>query len=159
MTQKLYELIMESIIYEDSPQYDSWLKAIMVLPVFFIVLGIYYLFTRDIESAVGLFATALLMGAIYWAIFPRKYQILDSKLRIVLGGNFRFNIPFDSLETAGKQEGISLGLNFATTFISERIVEIKRKRGMKVNITPSNRDVFLQNLTKAVYDWKRGAAK
>ncbi len=150
---------MESIIYEDTPQYDSWLKALMVLPVFFIVGGLYYLFTADVPSAVGLFATALLMGCIYWAIFPRKYQIHESKFRIVLGGQFSFNIPFETLETAGKQEGISLGLNFATTFVTERIVEIKRKKGMNVNITPSNRDLFLENLNKAVYDWKRGASK
>jgi hypothetical protein len=150
---------MDQVIYEDTPQYDSWLKAIMVLPVFFIVLGVYYLFTADICSAVGLFATALLMGCIYWAIFPRKYQILDSKLRIVLGGQFTFNVPFDNLEHAGKQEGVSLGLNFATTFITERIVEIKRKKGMNVNITPSNRDLFLENLNQAIYDWKLGSKK
>ena len=148
---------MDSVIYEDNPHYDAWLKGIMMLPVFFILTGLYYLFTTDIASAVGLFATALLMGAIYWAVFPRKYQILDSKLRIVLGGQFSFNIPFDNLELAGKPEGVSLGINFATTFISEHIVEIKRKKGMNVNITPGNRDLFLENLNKAVYDWKRGS--
>jgi hypothetical protein len=148
---------MDSVIYEDNPHYDAWLKGIMMLPVFFILIGLYYLFTTDIASAVGLFATALLMGAIYWAVFPRKYQILDSKLRIVLGGQFSFNIPFDNLELAGKPEGVSLGINFATTFISEHIVEIKRKKGMNVNITPGNRDLFLENLNKAVYDWKRGS--
>lgn len=150
---------MDSVIYEDNPHYDVWLKGIMVLPVFFIILGVYYLFTDQVELAIGLFATTLLMGAIYWAIFPRKYQILDSKIRIVLGGQFSFNIPFETLETAGKQEGISLGLNFATTFISEHIVEIKRKKGMTVNITPNDRDLFLENLNKAVYDWKRSALK
>ncbi len=147
---------MDSIIYEDSPHYDVWLKGIMMLPVFFILIGLYYLFIREIESAIGLFATAVLMGAVYWAVFPRKYQILDSKLRIVLGGQFYFNIPFDTLESAGKPEGVSLGLNFATTFISEHVVEIKRKKGMTVNITPNDRDLFLENLNKAVYDWKRG---
>jgi hypothetical protein len=150
---------MESIIYEDSPHYDVWLKGIMMLPVFFIVMGVYYLFIGQVESAIGLFATTVLMGAIYWAVFPRKYQVLDSKLRIVLGGPFSFNISFNTLETAGKPEGVSLGLNFATTFISEHIVEIKRKKGMTVNITPNDRDLFLENLNKAVYEWKRNNIK
>jgi hypothetical protein len=150
---------MDSVIYEDNPHYDVWLKGIMMLPVFFIVIGLYYLFIHDIASAIGLFATTLLMGAIYWAIFPRKYQILDSKLRIVLGGQFSFNIPFDTLETVGKPEGVSLGLNFATTFVSEHVVEIKRKKGMTVNITPDKRDQFLENLNKAIADWKRGAKR
>jgi hypothetical protein len=150
---------MDSVIYEDNPHYDVWLKGIMVLPVFFILIGLYYLFTAQVESAIGLFATAVLMGAIYWAVFPRKYQILDSKLRIVLGGQFSFNVPFDNLKLAGKPEGISLGINFATTFVSQHVVEIKRKKGMNVNITPSNRTLFLENLNKAVYDWKRSKIK
>jgi hypothetical protein len=148
---------MESIIYEDKPEYDGWLRGIMALPVFFILWGVYYLYLREIGGAVGMFATALLMGCIYWAVFPRKYQILDNKLRIMLGGHFTFNIPFDIIVTAGKQEGISLGINFATTFVSDHVVEIKRKKGMNVNITPSNRDLFLENLNKAVSDWKRSA--
>jgi hypothetical protein len=150
---------MDSVIYEDSPHYDVWLKGVIVLPVFFILIGIYYLFTAQVEAAIGMFATTLLMGAIYWAILPRKYQILDSKIRIALGGTFSFNIPFDKLEAAGVPEGISLGLNFATTFLSQHVMEIKRKKGMTVNITPNDRDQFLENLNKALYDWKRSAAK
>jgi hypothetical protein len=150
---------MDSIIYEDNPHYDVWLKGIMMLPVFFLLIGLYFLFTLGVEAALGVFGGGLLMGAIYWAVFPRKYQILDSKIRIVLGGPFTVNISFDILETAGKPEGISLGLNFATTFLSQHVVEIKRKKGMTVNITPNDRDQFLENLNQAVYDWKRGAAK
>jgi hypothetical protein len=150
---------MEHVIYEDSPHYDVWLKGIMMLPVFFIVIGLYYLFTAQVEAGIGMFATAVFMSAIYWAVMPRKYQVLDSKLRIVLGGPFAFNVAFDTLETAGKPEGVNLGINFATTFVSDHIVEIKRKRGMTVNITPSDRDLFLENLNKAVYEWKRNNIK
>ena len=150
---------MDSIIYEDSPNYDVWIKGIMMLPIFFIVIGLYFLFTTDVEAAVGVFATGLLMGAVYWAIFPRKYQVFDNRVKIVLGGPFSVNISFDNLESAGKQEGINFGLNFATTFISEHAVEIKRKKGLTVNITPGNRDRFLENLNKAIYDWKSGAAR
>ena len=149
--------MMESVIYEEKPEYDGWLRGIMALPVFFILWGAYYLYLREIGGAVGLFATALLMGLIFWAVFPRKYQILDDKIRIALGGQFTFKIPFDNLETAGKPEGVNFGVNFVTTFVSEHVVEIKRKKGMNVNITPSNRDLFLENLNKAIHDWKSGA--
>jgi hypothetical protein len=147
--------IMDSVIYEDTPRYDVYLKAIMVLPVFFIVAGIYYLITAQVEAAAGMFATTLFMAAVYWAIFPRKYLILDSRIRIVLGGPFSFTIPFDNLETARAPEGVSLGINFATTFLSKRAVEIIRKKGVKVNITPNNREPFLENLNKALNDWRR----
>ena len=150
---------MDTVIYEDNPHYDVWLKGIMMLPAFFLIIGIYYLVTAQVGSAIGLFATGVLMGAIYWAVFPRKYQILDSKIKIVLGGQFSFNVPFDNLETAGKPEGVSLGINFATTFLNQHAVEIKRKKGLKVNITPNDRKLFLENLSKAVYDWRRNNIK
>jgi hypothetical protein len=135
-----------------------WMRSIMVLPVFFILFGAYhYFFTGEVGGGTGMFATALLLGAIYWAIFPRKYQVLDGKLKIVLGGSFSFNVPFDNLELAGKPEGVNLGINFVTTFLSRHVVEIKRKKGMNVNITPDNRDLFLENLNKAIYEWRRGS--
>ncbi len=150
---------MDAVIYEDSPYYDVWIKSLIVLPIFFVLIGVYYVYIKDVPSAVGLFGTGLLMGLIYWLVFPRKYQVMDRKLKIMLGGPFSFNIPFDTLETVGKPEGFNVGLNFATTFISEHAVEIKRKKGMTVNITPGNRDLFLENLNKAVYDWKSGRSK
>jgi len=146
---------MDSIIYEDRPRYDVWLKGIMLLPVFFIITGIFYLTTAQVEAAIGMFALTLLMAAIYWAIFPRKYLILDSKIRIVLGGQFSFNIPFNNIEIAREPEGVSLGINFATTFLSKHAVEIIRKKGLNVNITPSDRELFLENLNKALNDWGR----
>jgi hypothetical protein len=147
--------IMDSIIYEDIPRYDVYIKAIMLLPVFFVILGIYYLITGQVETAIGMFATTILMAAIYWAIFPRKYLILDSKIRIALGGPFSFNIPFDNLETVRAPKGATFSINFATTFFSQHAVEINRKRGLNVNITPSNRELFLENLNKALAEWSR----
>ena len=150
---------MDSVIYEEAPRYDSLLKAIMVLPVFFIVFGIYYLIIAEVEAAIAMFATTLLMGAVYWAIFPRKYQILDSKLRIVLGGPFSLNVPFSNLEAARAPEGATFGINFHTCISSDRVVQIIRKKGWNVNITPNDRDLFLENLNKALNDWRRYNAR
>jgi hypothetical protein len=146
---------MDSIVYEDTPGYDVWLKTIMLLPVFFVIMGIYDLFAAEIEAATSMLAATPLMGAIYWAIFPRKYLILDSKIKIVLGRPFSFNIPFNNLETARAIEGATFGINFPTCFSSERAVSIIRKKGRNVNITPSDRDLFLENLNKALTEWRR----
>ena len=147
--------IMDSIIYEDTPRYDVWLKAIMVLPVFFVIMGVYFLIIAQVEAAIGMFALTLLMAAVYWAIFPRKYLILESKIRIVLGGQFSFNIPFDNIETAREPEGATFGINFASCFSGKNTVEIIRKKGLNVNITPGDRELFLENLNKALNDWRR----
>jgi hypothetical protein len=95
------------------------------------------------------------MAATYWAIFPRRYCILDNKVKIVLGGPFSFNIPFDNLETARAPEGVTCGINFATCFSSKNAVEIVKKKGLNVNITPGDRELFLENLDKALADWRR----
>jgi hypothetical protein len=147
--------IMDSIVYEDAPRYDVYLKAIMVLPAFFILMGAYYLIITQIEAAIGMFALTLLMGVTYWAIFPRKYTILDSRIKIALGGPFTFNIHFSNLETARAPEGATFGINFPTCFSSQRTVSIIRKKGWNVNITPSDRELFLENLNKALNDWGR----
>src|SRR4030042_972938 len=147
---------MDTVIYEESPRYDTLLKAIMVLPVFFIVFGIYYLIIAEVEAAIAMVATTLLMGAVFWAIFPRKYQIRDSKFRIALGGPFSLNVPFDNLETARKPEGATFGINFPTCFSSDRVVQIIRKKGWNVNITPNDPELFLEHLNKALADWRRG---
>jgi hypothetical protein len=146
---------MDSAVYEDTPRYDIYLKAIMVLPVFFILMGAYYLIITQIEAATDMFALTLLMGATYWAIFPRKYTILDSRIKIALGGPFAFNIPFSNLETARAPEGATFGINFPTCFSNERTVQIIRKKGWYVNITPTDRELFLENLNKALQDWRR----
>jgi len=146
---------MDSVVYEESPRYDSLFKGIMALPVFFILFGIYYLYTTQVEAAIGMFATTLLMFAVFWAIFPRKYQILDSKFRIALGGPFSLSVPFDNLETARAPEGAAFGVNFPTCFSTDRVVQIVRKKGWNVNITPNDRDLFLENLNKALAEWRR----
>ena len=146
---------MDSIIYQDTPRYDVWLKTIMLLPVFFILMGVYSLITAQVEAAISMLAATLLMGTIYWAVFPRKYLILDSKIKIVLGGPFSANIPFSNLEAARAPEGATFGINFPTCFSSERAVQIIRKKGWNVNITPSNRELFLDNLNKVLSEWRK----
>lgn len=145
---------MDSVVYEDTPLYDVWLKSIMVLPVFFILVGAFYFISSEPEAAIGMFATAVLIAVIYWAIMPRKYRILDSKVRIVLGAPFSFNIPFDTIETARIPKGATLGVNFVSSFSAKNVVQIVRKRKLNVNITPSNRELFLENLEKALNSWR-----
>lgn len=144
---------MDALIYEDKPRYDIWMKAIIALPLFFILIGAFNL-TSEPEAAIGMFATAVLMAAVYWAVFPRKYCILSSKVRIVLGGPFSFNIPFNTIETARIPKGAAIGINFASSFSSKNAVQIVRRKGLNVNITPSDREAFLENLDKALSNWR-----
>jgi hypothetical protein len=109
------------------------------------------------ESLITLLVSTASILVLFWLILPRKYQILEEKLRIVLGGPFSFHIPFETIEAA-KQLSVAKsatfwGLNFSPTL--KNIVGIKRKKGMNVTISPSNPGLFLENLDKAITDWKR----
>lgn len=146
---------MDPLIYEDRPHYDIWLKVIMAFPLLFIIVGVSFLVDGQPQAAVGMFASAALMAVIYWAVFPRKYCILDNKIKIALGKPFAFNIPFDSIERAGIPQGISIGINFITTFSGRHAIQIVRRRKLNVNISPGNRELFLENLDKALEDWKK----
>jgi hypothetical protein len=147
-------MTMAAIIYEDTPRYDVWFKAILLLPVFFVLIAAVQLIEGDKQSAVGLFATALLVTAILWAIVPRKYCVLEDRLSIIMGGPFRFDIPYETVEIAKKPEGISLGINFATSMHNRNAVQVVRHGRMNVHITPSRPEEFIGHLNKAVDHWR-----
>jgi hypothetical protein len=151
---------MNSVIYEDSPYSNARQKgalAFAMLPVIIVIL--FCLFTGNIIGVIGGFAAGLLIGCYHWALFPRKYHIFDSKLRIVLGWRFPFDIPFDKLETAREPSqtewlwGTSLGFGI---YSREHNVQIVRKgRAFKyININPCDREKFLGHLSKAMDEWK-----
>ena len=144
---------MDSLIYEDKPRYDTWFKIILAFPLIFVLIGVFNL-SGEPEEAIGVFATAVLIAVIYWAIMPRKYRILGSKVKIVMGGPFSFNIPFDIIETARTPKGMAIGVNFATSLSSKNAVQIVRKRKMNVNITPSDGELFIKNMDKALDSWR-----
>ena len=105
-------------------------------------------------------ATLFLMLAINVALLPTKYQIFNDRIRIVLGWVLHFDIPFDNIENATSvtwQDLWGLNLNFINSYSSDDILQITRKRGAKIHITPRDRKLFLENLDKAMAEWRRGS--
>ena len=143
---------MEPVLYEDKPHYDIWFKAILLFPLVVMVIPAYFLISSDPETAIGLLGTAVLIAVIYWAVMPRKYCILDNKVKVIMGKPFSFSISFDNIETARVPKATAIGINFVTSF--KNSVEIVRKKGMNINISPSNRELFLDNFAKALNKWK-----
>jgi hypothetical protein len=158
---------MKRVLYEDSPKYDLWLKIVLAFaPSLVIVLALltYYgvLPAESEEEArialAVLFATAIFLLLLFWAILPRKYQILEDRIKIVLGRPFSFDIGFNTIEETRREGGRRIvlayrGRRFATS--AKNIVEIIRGKGMNVTISPRNRELFLQELNKAIANWKR----
>ncbi len=139
------------LIYEDTPKYDLWLKLILggVLALTFI-LGVIFIY-RDTEAAIAMFGITLFDALLFMLILPRRYQIFEDRLRILLGGPFAINISFSNIEevkpASGRKAIVYRGIRLATSF--NHVVEIVRKKGLSLVISPGNGDLFLEQLNQA----------
>ncbi|MCJ7514560.1 MAG: hypothetical protein MUO89_01120, partial [Dehalococcoidia bacterium] len=50
-----------------------------------------------------------------------------------------------------------LNLNLISAYSSDDILQITRKHGVKVNMNPTNRTLFLENLNKSLDEWRQGS--
>ncbi|MBI4285031.1 MAG: PH domain-containing protein [Chloroflexi bacterium] len=141
-----------ALIYQDTPRYDFWLKAILggVLLLTF-VLGIVLLYEDPIGAWV-MFGATVFDALLFKAILPRRFEIFEDRIRIALGGPFALNIPLAHIKEAragtGRQTMFYSGIRFATS--SHSVVEIRRSKGMNLVISPGNRDRFLEETAKAL---------
>lgn len=140
------------LIFEDKPKYDLWLKLILggVLALT-LILGIIFIY-QDTEAAVAMFGITLFDALLFKAILPRRFQIYQNKVRIVLGGPLAIDIPFSNIQTvrtvSARKVFVYWGNRFATS--THNIVEIVRKKGLAFVISPANRDMFLEQLHQAL---------
>jgi len=138
------------VLYEDTPHYDFWLKLILggILALTFI-LGIIFIL-EDTEAAVVMFGITLFDALLFKAILPRRFQIFEDRLKILLGGPFAINIPFSNIVEAkpasGRKTVIYSGIRFATSI--HHVVEIIRKKGLNLVISPTNDEMFLEQLNQ-----------
>jgi len=143
---------MNSLLYEDTPKYDFWLKLILggVLALT-LVLGV-ILISDDIRVALVMFGVTLFDALLFKAILPRRFQIFEDRLRILLGGPLAVNIPFSNIADAKSVSGSKAlaykGIRFATS--THYVIEIVRKKGLNLVISPSKGDTFLDELNKAL---------
>ena len=67
-----------------------------LFPVGFIIGGFWFYTHPEVEDA--------MVGAVtFWAILPQRYQILDDRLKVILGGPLSLNIAFDSIKEEKKE--------------------------------------------------------
>lgn len=148
-------------IYEDKPKIGKLLKAVLTFPVAIFLIIAIISFPAEMEAGFTLAGTAVLIAVIFWIVVPRKYAIYEDRVTIVIGSPFSIGIPFKNIKTARIPKGIfAVGVNWVTSFRNE--LQIVTRRGWNINITPGNRELFLEHLNKALEEWRsyyeRGAA-
>ena len=140
------------LAYEDVARYDAaQFVMLAVVIAATAVPGIVLLFF-DVEGAAVMFGVTLLDALIFHLVFPRRYQVFNTKLRIVLGWPLHWDIRLSTIQEARPAPGIATwiygGVRLATS--SATAVEIVRKRGMGVIISPSDRQTFLEQINAAL---------
>ena len=142
---------MAHLLHVDTPRVALPLKALFVsIVVTTFVLGIWFLFA-DLTAAILMFALTAFEALLFRAVMSQRYELYSDRLRIVLGSPLAFNIPRHSIVEAraasGEKAYFYRGLRFATS--SEGVVEIVRRKGLNVVISPADRDTFLHELAQA----------
>ena len=97
---------------------------------------------------------AFIVGLIFWLVFPREYRVYEDHLRIVLGGPFSVKVGFENIRAIRTTGKTAFTVNFVTR-ITKSYVEIAKKRGLSIAITPTDNDSFVENANRALEQWLR----
>ena len=140
------------LLHEHRPRYDAWLKLILGGTLAFtLALGI-TLLPVDMLGAQIVFGVTLFDALIFHAVLPRRYQIFEDRMRIILGYPFAVTIHFSTIkkakQTSGSKALVCWGIRFATS--TKGVVEIIRYKGLKLVISPHDAGTFLENLNQAL---------
>jgi hypothetical protein len=139
-------------LYQDRPEYGFVLKLILILPVALVAAGIYYWAAGEASGGLVLLTQALVIGLVFWFVFPREYRVYEDHLRIVLGGPFSVRVGFENVKAVRITSRTSFSVNFVTR-ITRNYVEIARKKGSSIAITPTVAESFVEEANRALTRW------
>jgi hypothetical protein len=158
---------MDLIIFEDDIKYDDWVKPLLALPlIVLMILGILFymdghysnIFPNEPprESRIAYIVVCfslVFVSAVYWLFLPTKINVCQEGIRVKFGG-FSWNIRFQTIESVKAAKGLFVryGLSLITSYKSQ--IVIIRKYGLKIRISPSQRDLFLESANRALADWR-----
>jgi hypothetical protein len=143
------------LLYEDEPA--GWIfKFFFVIVTLVLLAGsVYFLVSGDNASGLTMLVVAFVIGLTFWIVSPRKYQVYEDPLQILLGGPFLVKIRFDQITSMGvtQSKGLHFTVNFTTT-IANTYVRINKKKGLSVAITPKSDVLFVENANRSLRQWK-----
>jgi len=146
------------LLHRDRPKYGLLLKLILIIPVGLLVAGLYLWLSGDMSGALALLSQAFITGLLYWLVFPREYQVYEDHLRIVLGGPFAIKVGFQNVKAVRITSRLSLTVNFVTK-ITKSYVEIVKKKGISIAITPTVAESFVEEANRAMDRWAKTGAQ
>lgn len=148
------------LLYEDTPRYDGLLKLILVAALLATLIPAIVLFWYDTAGTLAMLGVTALEALIFYFVMPKRYQLFDDRVRVVLGWPFGMDIRLSDIKEVRASKGSDSRairrLKFATS--SRSATEIIRNSGWSVVISPRDREVFLERLNEAL-ETARGLAR
>lgn len=139
-------------LFEDTSRYDLWLKLVMIGVPAALLINAIALISENKGDAWSMFGTMAFVILLFHAVLPKRFQVFEDRLRIVLGKPFAINIRLSNINHVRKVTGVkalaSSGVRFATS--SRYVVEIAHKKGLTVTISPASGEIFLEQLNRAI---------
>jgi hypothetical protein len=140
------------VLHQETAEYDYWIRLLFLIPIGLLVGAIFLALSQEYEGFSVLIGDGAFLILLFYFIMPRKYEIYEDKLRIVLGTPFSINIPLSTIKevkhASASKAFIYTGVRFATS--SRYVVEVVRSKGFNYIIAPKNGDVFIGQLNQAI---------
>ena len=106
------------LLYQDEPA-GALLKLIMLgVSVLLLVTSLSLWSSGEREGGLALLFEALFIGLIFWIVIPRRYEVYEDHLSIVLGGPFTVKIRFEKIQAIEVTRRTGLTVNFCTSRVT-----------------------------------------
>jgi hypothetical protein len=140
------------LLYQDEPPARLLRVLFLVIPAILLFTGI-RIRPTDYSAGAFLMVEGLIVGLLLQMVLPRRYEIYEDRLRIVLGGPFGVTLMFDRIRDIQVTGRTSFTVNLVTTFAMKYTL-ITMKKGPGFAITPKAGEDFVKRAREAMADWK-----
>jgi hypothetical protein len=144
------------LLYEDEPA--GWIfKFFFVIVTLILLAGsIFFWVSGNNASGLTLLVVAFVIGLTFWIVSPRKYQVYEDHLQILLGGPFVVKIGFDQISTIEVTDSTALEITAIKLIskVNNTYVRIGRKKGLSITITPKSDVLFVENANRSLHQWQ-----
>ncbi len=142
----------ETPIYEDGAAIDWWFKALIVATIAATFIPGLAIVSHQPLAGWLLLGTTVFDGLLFHVLLPRRFRLYSDRLRVVLGYPFAFSVRLDTIKEAravsSAQTLFNTGLRMATS--PSHGVEVRRRGGSDLMISPMNRELFLEQVNGAL---------
>ncbi len=142
------------LLYQDESSGLSLKLLFMIIPALFLGASVYLWSSGDSSAASAALAAGLMMAVLLLAVFPRKYQIYEDHLRIVLGGPIAVTLPFERIKSIEVTGRTAFTVNLVNR-IAKKYTLITTTGGLNFAITPGSNETFVERANLAMVEWRR----